>query len=116
VNIPAQRLDGCEDLVPDLLEPRQVRFRRVELEYDRIALVGLQASRALNLNDSGVGRGQLAGRVAPVFGGCIWLACSRRVVVLPDVLGGTGSDCAGAASFPGCRDVSGWSGGCGQGA
>src|SRR6266536_5275784 len=47
----------------------------------------VRSLRGVSLNDSGVGRGQLPGRVAPVFGGCIWFACSRRVVVLPDVLG-----------------------------
>ena len=46
----------------------------------------------------------VTGRVAPVFGGCIWFRCSQRMAARPDVLGGTGSDCAGAASFPGRRD------------
>ena len=44
-------------------------------------------------------------RVVPVFGRFVWLAGSRRVVVLPDVLGGgTGSDCAGVPPFLGRRD------------
>src|SRR6266851_8666942 len=43
-------------------------------------------------------------RVAPVFDGNVWFACSRRVAVLPDVLGAAPApDCAGAASFPGRR-------------
>jgi retron-type reverse transcriptase len=58
----------------------------------------------------------VTGRVAPVFGGCICLACSRRMAVGPVCPGGTSSDCAGEASFPGCRSRGGWSGGCGQGA
>ena len=43
-------------------------------------------------------------RVVPVFGGCIWFACSRRMADGPMCSGGTGSDCAGEASFPGRRD------------
>jgi hypothetical protein len=41
----------------------------------------------------------------PVFYRGVWLTGFRWVAVLPDVLGaGTGSDRAGAASFPGRRD------------
>ena len=44
----------------------------------------------------------VADRVVPVFGGGVRFACSRRVAVAPGVPGtGTGSDCAGVASFPG---------------
>jgi hypothetical protein len=44
-------------------------------------------------------------RVAPVFGGFVWSADSRRVAVLPDVLGaGTGSDRAGEPPFSCRRD------------
>ena len=47
----------------------------------------------------------VADRVVPVFGGGVRFACSRRVAVAPGVPGtGTGSDCAGVASFPGRRD------------
>jgi hypothetical protein len=49
--------------------------------------------------------GLVTDRVVPVFGRGVWLTGFRRVAVLPDVLGaGTGSDRAGAASFPGRRD------------
>jgi hypothetical protein len=45
-------------------------------------------------------------RVVPVFGSGNWLAGSRRVAVLARCArGGTGSDCAGAGSFPGRRDA-----------
>jgi len=56
----------------------------------------------INLNDSGVRAGLAADCGVPVFGCGIRFACSRRVTALPGVPGGTGSDCAGTASFP-CR-------------
>jgi hypothetical protein len=39
----------------------------------------------------------------PAFGRGVWLT-GFRVAVLPDVLGGTGSDCARAVSLPGRMD------------
>jgi len=43
-------------------------------------------------------------RIVPVLYRVVWLTDSRRVAVLPDVLGaGTGSDRAEAGSFPGRR-------------
>jgi hypothetical protein len=58
--------------------------------------------RGVNLNDSGVGRGRLPVVLRRFFGGCIWFACSRRMTDGPVCPGGTGSDCAGVASFA-CR-------------
>ena len=44
-------------------------------------------------------------RVVPVFDCGIWFVISGGAALLPDVLGaGTGSDRAGAGSFPGRRD------------
>jgi Family of unknown function (DUF6236) len=58
------------------------------------------ASR-INLDDRIRGRARLVtDRAVPVFGGFVWSAGSRRVAVLPDVLGlGTGSDRAGEPPF-----------------
>src|SRR6266568_3383157 len=52
-------------------------------------------------------------RVVLVFGSGSWLAGGGAARY---ARGGTGSDRAGAASFPGRGDGGGWSGGCGQGA
>jgi len=62
-----------------------------------------RASGLGSLNDSGVGRGWLLIVLCRVFGGCIWFACPGRMADGPVCPGGTGSDCAGVASFPGCR-------------
>ena len=43
-------------------------------------------------------------RLVPLFGGDVWFVCSGLMAVLPDLLeAGTGSDCAGAASFRGSQ-------------
>jgi hypothetical protein len=50
-DVAAERPGRREDLVPELLQPDQVRRRRVEFEDDRIALAGSQAFRPARLGD-----------------------------------------------------------------